>query len=290
MIKIRFTQGLTLVLISTLVVSCVNDNSLDQKALDQIAFDNADVTRGGQLYEIFWNTAGYTGPVDPSVKQQDIEDFPDFYRCTQCHGYDLRANKAWYIDRTSTTTRPDVSGQDLFHMREETDLRDMFEEVAHAGGADVDPARTADGTNPLLGGNSMPDFSKILTEAQIWDLVKFLKEGALDTEQLYDLATSGTYPTGSKTMSNLGRDGDASAGDTFYANNCVSCHGADGTLFPLHGGAAVGNFTRNNSHEAQHRIKFGHPGTPMVGFPDATETDIKNLLKALANETKYPAL
>jgi len=173
-------------------------------------------------------------------------------------------------------------------MREETDLRDMFEEVAHEGAADVDPARTADGTNPSLGGNNMPDYSKILTESQIWDLVKFLKEGALDSEQLYDLATSGTYPTGTKTMSNLGRDGDANAGDTFYANSCVSCHGTDGTKFPLHGGAAVGNFTRNNPHEAQHRIKFGHPGTAMIGFPNATETDIKNLLKALADETKYP--
>lgn len=166
----------------------------------------------------------------------------------------------------------------------------MFEEVAHAGGATVDPARTADGTNPSLGGNNMPDFSKILTEAQIWDLVKFLKEGALDSKQLYDLSTSGVYPTGTKTMSNLGRDGDATAADTFYANNCVSCHGIDGTQFPLHGGAAVGNFTRNNPHEAQHRIKFGHPGTAMTGFPNATVTDIKNLLKALANEIRYPPI
>ncbi len=172
-------------------------------------------------------------------------------------------------------------------MKNETDLRDMFEEVAHAGGADVDPARTADGTDPSLGGNDMPDFSKILTETQIWDLVKFLKEGQLNTENLYDLATSGSYPTGSKTMINLGKDGSASAGDTFYTNNCASCHGADGTQIMLEG-KSLGAFTRGGPHETQHKTKNGHPGSIMKGLPDATETDIKNLLKALDDETKYP--
>jgi mono/diheme cytochrome c family protein len=287
--KMGSTQGRVLVLSLLLIVSCKHDNSLDQDALDQEAYDNADAIRGGQLYDKFWTTDGYTGPSDPSVSQENIDNFPDFYRCKQCHGWDLRANVEWYIDRGPKVTRPDVSGQDLFHMREETDLRDMFEEVAHEGAAAVDPARTADGTNSSLGGNNMPDFSKILTEAQIWDLVKFMKEGAFDTRQLYDLNTAGTYPTGTKTMTNLGRDGDASAGDSFYATKCVSCHGTDGTTIDLHG-ESVGSFIRSSPHEAQHKVKNGHPGTIMGGLPNATQSDIKNLFKAMTDESKYPAL
>jgi len=42
----------------------------------------------------------------------------------------------------------------------------------------------------------MPDFSKILTDAQIWNLVKYIKEDILDTTQLYDITTEGTYPDG----------------------------------------------------------------------------------------------
>jgi len=281
--------GSTLLIIGMVYLAgCKNDTEEDQAAKDQAAYDAADAINGGQLYDKFWKTNNYTGPVDPSVKQEDIEGFSNFYRCKQCHGWDQEARFGWYINRAPKTSRPDVSAEDLSHMVDETDLRDMFEEVAHAGGGDVDPARTADGTNPLLGGNDMPDFSKILTEAQIWDLVKFLKEGQLDTENLYDLATSGTYPTGSKTMTNLGRDGSASAGDAFYTTNCASCHGTNGTNIALEG-KSLGDFARGGPHETQHKAKNGHPGSSMKGLPDATETDIKNLLKALADETKYPS-
>lgn len=40
-------------------------------------------------------------------------------------------------------------------------------------------------TNATIG-EQMPDHSEILTDAKIWDLVKFIKEGFLDVTQLYD--------------------------------------------------------------------------------------------------------
>jgi len=272
----------------SLFFSCSHDNTVDQNALDQAAYDAADAIRGGQLYDKFWKVSSYTGPNDPSVNQQNIDDFSNFYRCKQCHGWDQKARFGWYIDRNSKTSRPDVSAQALTGVKTD-EIRVLFDEVAHTNGAEVDPVRTADGTNPALGGNDMPNFSKILTEAQIWDIVKFLKEGALDTEQLYDLATSGTYPTGSKTMTNLGKDGDAAAGDTFFANTCAQCHGPAGKTIPLEG-KSLGDFARGGPHETQHKIKNGHPGSIMPGQPDATLTDVKNLLKALSDEVKYPIL
>ena len=284
--KINFT----FVILATALMffqNCKNDD-VPKVDKDKVAYAAADAIRGGQLYDKFWNTSDYTGPSDPSVIQANIENFSDFYRCKQCHGWDLRANEGWYINRAPKTTRPDVSSEELVHMRNETDLRDMYDEIANVGGAAVDPARTADGTNPSLGGNNMPDYSKILTEGQIWDLVKFLKEGAFDTKNLYDLATTGTYPTGTKTLTNLGRNGDAALGDGFYTSNCASCHGADGKLISLEG-KTLGAYVRGGPHESQHKIKNGHPGSSMGGLPNATEADVRNLLKALADTTKYPS-
>lgn len=69
----------------------------------------------------------------------------------------------------------------------------------------------------------MPNYSQVLTDTQIWDLVKFLKEGAIDVTQLYDYTTSGSYPTGTITYSNIGKDGNATNGKTFFATECAGC-------------------------------------------------------------------
>jgi cytochrome c len=280
-------QGGILMLFLAFFISCSNDETIDQGALDQAAYDNADAIRGGQFYDKFWNADGFDAPADPSVKLADITDYGNFYRCKQCHGWDQKARVGWYINRAPKTNRPNVAPVGLIGVKSD-EIRELFDELT-GGGAAIDPARTADGTDTSLGGDEMPDYSKIFTDDQVWDLVKFLKEGALDTEQLYDLATSGTYPTGTKTLNNLGKNGSASAGDTFFANNCASCHGTDGKQIQLEG-KSLGDFVRGGPHESQHKIKNGHPGSIMNGLPDATLTDVKNLLKALADETKYPTL
>ena len=81
----------------------------------------------------------------------------------------------------------------------------------------VDASATADGTDGS--GDGHPDFSKILTDGQIWDLVKFLNERAFDVTELYDIQTNGTYPDGDRSFANVGEGGDAAAGVTFYDNN-----------------------------------------------------------------------
>ena len=75
---------------------------------------------------------------------------------------------------------------------------DFFDAIKKVGGRAVDPSATADGTDGS--GDGHPDFSKILSDAQIWDLVKFLKEGAFDVTELYSVTLTGTYPTGTKSF------------------------------------------------------------------------------------------
>jgi mono/diheme cytochrome c family protein len=141
-------------------------------------------------------------------------------------------------------------------------------------------------TNSTVG-DQMPDLSEIMTEEQVWDLVKFLKDEANDTDLLYDFTTTGTYPTGSITYSNIGAGGDATAGDAIYAARCTGCHGADGTGILVDGSFSVGSFLRAKPYEAQHKVKFGQPGTAM-GSLVTDLTEILDLYLALTNATTYP--
>jgi len=272
--------------------SCEHDNSLAFDELDQVSYDKADAINGARLYDKFWATKGYYSPIDPNVQQNDIEDYSEFYRCSQCHGWDLKAREGAYINRSPNTFRPNISESPLWGATQNIDIKELFIAIQHKGGASVDPNRTADGRNTSLGGDIMPDFSKILTTQQIWDLVKFIKEGSLDTEQLYDLEITGSYPTATVVFANLGKDGNATTGDTYYVDNCASCHGADGTDFLMEDATlTLGKFARQKPYKFQHKTKFGTPTShidEMVGVNDATIDDMKNLLKALTDINKYP--
>jgi mono/diheme cytochrome c family protein len=291
-------QGGILMLFLAFIISCSDDDTVDQGALDQQAYDAADRVNGGRLYDKFWAAeTDFESPSDASVSMTDITDFGDFYRCKQCHAWDQKARFASYIDRGPSTTRPDVSAVILTGVKTDA-IRTLFEEIKQTGGAAVDPIRTADGTNPALGGNDMPDYGKILTDDQIWDLVKFLREGAFDTDQLYDVNVTGTYPTGSRTFSNVGKDGDAAAGTIFYNANCATCHGTNGrddgngAIITINAdiGRSMGEFAREKTYEMQHKSVYGNLGSSMGGTNDATLTDIKNMLKALSDPIKYPDL
>jgi hypothetical protein len=133
----------------------------------------------------------------------------------------------------------------------------------------------------------MPDLSDIMTEEQVWDLVKFLKEEALDTDLLYDFVTSGNYPSGSITYSNIGAGGNAGDGDAIYTANCAACHGSDGRQILVDGSFSVGSFLRAKPYEVQHKVKFGQPGTSM-GSLLTDIADILDLYLALTNTTTYP--
>ncbi len=178
------------------------------------------------------------------------------------------------------------------------DIRTIFDAIKGIGGRAVDPSVTADGTDGS--GDGHPDFSKILTDDQIWDLVKFLNEGAFDVTLLYEIQTTGTYPTGERSFSNVGAGGDAAAGVAFFDANCAGCHGANGRddgdgnvlAFNLEIGRSIGEFVREKPYEIQHKAVYGALGTTpaMSGIATASRDDIKNMFAALANTEAYPDL
>lgn len=267
--------------------TCEYDDYLT--TLDDAAYDAASACNGGLMYNKFWvSESGWSLPSGADYTVADITDYSNFYRCKQCHGWDYRANEGYYIDRAPNAGRPSVSGANLWEHAAEHNPRELFDQIKNPGGRKVDPALTSDGTNGK--GDAMPDWGLILTDAQIWDLVKFLKEGMIDPTTLYDLSTSGTYPSGSKTISNIGTDGDAVAGNAYYQTNCSSCHTSNGTTIPGMT-ETVGWFLRDEPHEIQHLVKYGMPGEPMMTQSfvcNITATEMKNLYKALADPVAFP--
>ena len=252
-------------------------------------YDLADATRGGISYDLFWNAStGFdqTGPLIGTFNAKS-----DFFRCKQCHGWDQLGSAGFYINRKPNSSRPNISAVNLASLSRTKTAEQLFLAIKTGSVATRRPP-TADlstynpATNPTVG-DQMPDYGAIMSDAQIWDLVRFLKAGAFDVTLLYDYSVTGVYPTGSITFSNLGRDGSASAGSTTYATACEFCHGSTGKARSLEGGLSLGAFVRGKPNEAQHKIRYGQLGTAM-GPTVLTLTEMKNLYRYLADSVAMP--
>ena len=92
-----------------------------------------------------------------------------------------------------------------------------------------------------------------LSEQDIWDLTKFLKEGLVDINKYIIFS-------GSQQKSAVG---DAENGRTLYEGStarCSNCHGTDGNKISE---LSVGAAANDNPWEVLHKIRFGSPGTKM---------------------------
>jgi mono/diheme cytochrome c family protein len=256
---------------------------------DQSNFDTADGIRGGMLYDKFYaSETNWTGPSDGTISAADITGFGDFYRCKQCHGWDLLGKDGAYIGRAPKTTRPNVANG-IKTFVASASVRELFDAIKKTGGRAVDPATTADGTTGS--GDAHPDYGTILTDAQVWDLAKFLKNEVLDVDNLYDFTTTGSYPNGSIAYSNIGKNGDVVAGLAFYSSSScglTTCHGDDGTA-RLMEDRTLGKFLRDKPYEVHHKVKFGQPGSdPLMAATSITDEEMRDLYKLLADPVAFP--
>jgi mono/diheme cytochrome c family protein len=259
----------------------------DETTYPDPPFELADGINGGRMYDRFWASETGWNQSDPNLAT--FNNYSNFFRCKQCHAWDRLGNAASYIGRAPSTTRPNVASLDLKTATAAMSEQELFDALWSSTGrrsVSADLSTYDPVSNPTVG-DQMPDLSEIMTEEQVWDLVKFLKEEAVDTDLLYDYTTTGTYPTGSITYSNIGAGGDATAGDALFAARCAGCHGADGTTFLVDGSFTVGSFLRAKPYEVQHKVKFGQLGTGM-GSLVTDLTEMLNLYLALTNTTNYP--
>ncbi|OGU40520.1 MAG: hypothetical protein A2X61_13590 [Ignavibacteria bacterium GWB2_35_12] len=278
-----------LVLVSFVLISCSSDNTTNPS--DPQAYTTANGIKGGMLYDKFWSTESGYDQTNPNIAKYNASG--DFFRCKQCHAWDLLGTNGSYNGRGPKTNRPNVAGNNLRTFAQSSTPQALFDAIKTGSVTRRDISSDLSTYDPATNstiGDQMPNYSQLLTDAQIWDIVKFLKAEAFDVSQLYDASYTGTYPTGKVTYSNHGKDGDATLGNTFYTTKCAACHGTDGKQVPdLDGtaGMTAGKFTRSKPNEVQHKVKFGQLGSIMIATP-ITLNEMKNLYKALADTVKFP--
>ncbi len=287
----------TIKLLSAIFIFAIAFTSctLDDEKIDPavVAYNNADQVNGGIMYDKFWASESDFDQSNANIATLSAKG--DFFRCKQCHGWDGLGNKGAYINRGPKTSRPNISSVNLYEMGQSKTAQELFDGLKKTAGRrsiSTDLSSYNPTTGNVAEGDKMPNLTELFTDAQIWDMVKFMKEGMMDVSQLYDATYTGVYPTGSMAISNVGKDGDAVKGKSYYNSNCAACHGADGTT--LNGtphvieGYTIGQFTRKKGNEVQHKIHYGQLGSPMTGEFDITVSQMKDLYKALANETDFP--
>jgi mono/diheme cytochrome c family protein len=250
-------------------------------------YTGADGILGGAAYSKWWTTDASGSGTAPTTTAS-----ADFYRCKACHAWDGLGNAASYATRTGQSTlkasRPDVSSLNLRSTIAASTYQEIYDLVAHEGG------RAIDATD-----NTHSDFSEVLSSAQIWNIVKFLREETVSPTDLYDIEVTGpamyvdytqdppvvVSPT--ITYSNIGAKGTASAGQAIYTEKCASCHGADGTALDI-GGRSLGQFVREKPNEAWFKAKFGEAGTGMAPGLVSALQELQDLYAALAVAADFP--
>ncbi len=143
------------------------------------------------------------------------------------------------------------------------------------------------------GAAEVPAFGQVLDARDLDELVAFVdrtRKGELARpDAIFRLEKSA--PKGFV----LNPGGDAQRGAKLFAETCASCHGADGTKFPIDETETVGTLSRNAGYEVWFKIAHGHPGSSMLrqvnGATGAEQAaKILDLLAALCDKKAFPAL
>jgi hypothetical protein len=166
------------------------------------AFVNADAVRGGQLYDKYWKVTAGDAPTGEHLLYPSFgaKTGSDTWRCKECHGWDYIGNDGRY-----------ASGSHY------TGIKGLY------------PASKSLWLAFLSLKNDHSYTSSDLSDADIWDLVKFYRDGLIDISIIF--SEDGTFTGDADLGSILYNDGVAGSESGSKKTNasCSSCHGTDGT-------------------------------------------------------------
>jgi len=256
------------------------------------AYVLADGDNGARLYDHVINYEATRSGHDALFDNPDLiaSSNVNFFRCKSCHGWDLLGQQGVNIGKAPSATYPTTTAINLYEWARVNNIKTVFNAVKNVGGRAIDVTNLDD---------TMPDYTNI-GDAQIWDLVKFLKESSHDSNDFYQLTTTGSYPNGTKSFSDIGRNGNAANGDALFASKCAGCHGADGSALNIYcQGEWLGDMFRNDPHEMQYKMLWGMPedrehdqmgcnGMWMMPVQTLSDQDIRDIMVAGQDVTKYP--
>jgi mono/diheme cytochrome c family protein len=215
-------------------------------------FAKADMTRGGQLYDNWWKVPSVPGKTEPSGTNPDYAKTKGkatgsaTFRCKECHAWDY-------------TGKDGVAGLQGTHR---TASPEAIYKVLREG--------LPDGSHKV--------YAALLSEADTWDLVRFIKEGIIDLTP--HIALSKKEPIGADARAGAGR-----------FSICANCHDVDGKKMNFHAlpkdPEYVGTVAVENPAEFVHKVRFGQPGTKM---PSAIKIgwSTKDVIDVLAHARTLP--
>ena len=190
------------------------------------------IVEGGLMYDKWWMAVeDATEPTTDhplwALQDTNTRSGSTTWRCKECHGWDYTGEDGAYSEGSHYTGFPGV--YDAYLSKTKAQLMDAI-----TGGTD-----------------SQHDFSSVLSEAALENLVNFLKEGIIDDTKYIDYDTKKTIGA------------DVAYGEELYTSTCVACHGADGKQIDFHHGEGVKGVANDNPCETLNKIRYGHPGPSM---------------------------
>ena len=192
----------------------------------------SSITSGGLLYDKWWKAAESAD--EPSgdnalwtIQSTNTRTGGDTWRCKECHGWDYKGKGGAYSSGSHYTGFSGVYSAHLTNNK--AHIRETL-----TGGTDY-----------------RHDFSSVLSDNELDNLVDFLSEGLVNLTMYIDYATKKVV------------DADLDNGKKLYDDNCTACHGTDGKAIDFGDGEGVGALANGNPWEILHKIRFGQPGTSM---------------------------
>ncbi len=248
--------------LAALAVAGCGTNYDDNPAPTDLSVSGADLRRGALLWDEWWTVVGVSAPTDTFAlytKTRGTQTGSTTWRCQECHGWDYRGSEGAYA------TGPHFTG-----------VAGVIERVAGRTNQELYDVLKS-GTPPASGGSALTgsdhSFDTQLDNGEILALVRFLREGLVDTTEV--IAPDGEATGGAARGKVLYAASSASADQA--VGQCALCHGDDGKAIDMgdaNGSVFVGTAASNEPWKTLHQIRWGVPATSM---PSAIERGITEL-------------
>ena len=208
-----------------------------------------NLLRGGLLYDNWLKVLGMEAPEGNqalwATQSTNKRSGKDTWRCKECHGWDYLGNKGAYGSGSHMTG---------------------FIGVDRVAGQDPNEILA------ILHGSTNPDhdFSNYMNEQDLIDLALFLSEYQFDSTSFIDENKAAVRS-------------DEDNGKIIFEENCVDCHGPQGTSINFSEGSNpeyVSTLALDNPWEFIHKARFGQPGVERmpalidVGIDDSDYIDL----------------
>lgn len=243
-------QYLCLIILAILPLACSSNSSRPEKAAKTQktdAYKSADIGRGGLLYDKWFKIvkADLKGS-HPRYPAEGKKSGANTWRCKECHGWDYIGKDGRYKQGSHFT------GIEGLWKKKDKSAKDLFAAMKNA--------------------KDKHDFSKYMSDTDLWALTKFIREGLIDIKQVI----------GKDTISL----GDAVKGKPLFDANCTKCHGADGLKLDFDKKAesvqGISWLANKNPQETMHKIRWGHPGTTMPSLVVDTKLSLEQMTDILS--------